>query len=216
MASKSSTSKAVLQITGLILAGGRSSRMGGTDKGLIHVGNSTMLELVSARLRPQVADLLISANRNLDQYRRFGYAVLEDQHQDFRGPLAGIAQGLDAIGAGYLLTAPCDGPLLPLDLGARMAARARSTGAELLYVFDGEYKQPAYLMIHRGLADNLRGYLQDGGRKIDPWLKLNQALAVDFSDQKQAFRNINTPEDLAELEPWLAHDPNQDSGETTQ
>ena len=188
-----------MQPTGLILAGGRSSRMGGTDKGLIPVGPHTMVEAVITRLRPQVSSLLISANRNLDRYRGFGYPVVTDEHGDFRGPLAGMAMGLALVERGYLLTAPCDGPLLPLDLGARMCARAQESAADVLYVFDGDYKQPTYLLIHRRMHDSLQAYLAEGGRKIDPWLRASDAVTVDFSDQKAAFGNINTPDDLKSL-----------------
>ncbi len=188
-----------MQITGLILAGGRSSRMNGQDKGLLQLHNRPMIDYVIKRIKPQVGHILISANRHIAHYKAFGYEVLIDDHDDYRGPLAGMARGLAQSKSDYLLTVPCDGPLLPLDIASRMINFALIHTAKAVFVFDGHYKQPTYNLIHKDLLPQLKHSLTNKEHKLGQWLMDNAALTLDFSDQKSAFLNINTLDDLSLL-----------------
>lgn len=199
-----STPNHSMQITGLILAGGRSSRMNGDDKGLLKLLDRTMIEHVIARLKPQVGSILISANRQLESYQKFGYKVLVDDYDDYRGPLAGMSTGLTNSDSKYLLTVPCDGPLLPLDLAQRMLAYCQQKNAQAVLAFDGKYRQPTYNLIHKDLLPAIVQSLQNNEHKLGKWLMDNGAVNLDFSDQKSAFLNVNTPNDLVLLSQQLS------------
>jgi molybdenum cofactor guanylyltransferase len=188
-----------MQITGLILAGGRSSRMNGKDKGLLSLLDRPMIAHVIERLQPQVDAILISANRHLEQYQKFGYEVLQDDYDDYRGPLAGMARGLSHSDSDYLLTVPCDGPLLPRDLGQRMLSLAQNNNASAVIAFDGQFKQPTYNLIHKNCLAALNHALENNEHKLGKWLMDQGALKLDCSDQQFAFINVNTPEDLEQL-----------------
>jgi len=192
-----------MQITGLILAGGRSSRMNGQDKGLLQLHNRPMIDYVIERMKPQVGQILISANRHIEHYKKFGYEVLLDDYDDYRGPLAGMARGLTQSQSDYLLTVPCDGPLLPLDIATRMIDFALANTAKAVFVFDGHYKQPTYNLIHKDLLAQLNHSLANKEHKLGKWLMDNGAFRLDFSDQKAAFLNINTLDDLSLLNQTL-------------
>ncbi|MDX2507754.1 MAG: molybdenum cofactor guanylyltransferase MobA [Gammaproteobacteria bacterium] len=185
-----------MQITGLILAGGRSSRMNGHDKGLLTLIDKPMIDYVIQKLKPQVKRILISANRHIEQYQQFGYEVLLDDYDDFRGPLAGMLRGLSHSKSEYLLTVPCDGPLLPADLAHRMLYFARKNHARAVIAFDGKYRQPTYNLVHRELLPAMSQSLEQNEHKLGKWLMDNGALELDFSDQKSAFINVNTLADL--------------------
>ena len=188
-------------VSGLILSGGRSSRMGHQDKGLVLLNGKAMIEHVKKRLLPQVDTLIISANQHREQYQSLHEIVLADEYDDYRGPLAGIYEGLKYIQKdSFLLVVPCDGPLLPNDLCSKMLAAIVATNAKLATVFDGSYRQPTYSLIHQSLKDNLQLFLAQGGRKLGKWLFENQTQLIDFSDQPEAFININTEADLAQLQ----------------
>lgn len=192
-----------MQISGLILAGGRSSRMGGNDKGLLNLLDRPMIEHVIQSLEPQVDQILISANRHIEQYQKYGYQVLLDDYDDFRGPLAGMARGLSQSNSEYLLTVPCDGPMLPSDLAPRMLALARKKNAKAVLVFDGQYKQPAYNLVHKDLLPDIIQSLQQNENKLGKWLMDHGALKLDCSEQRSAFTNINIPADLEQLAQYL-------------
>lgn len=186
-------------VTGVILAGGQARRMGGSDKGLIELAGRPMIEHVLARLEPQVEALLINANRNLDRYRSYGHPVIPDREGDFHGPLAGMASAMAAAHTRYILTAPCDSPLLPHALAARALEVLQQTGADIAVAHDGERLQPVFALIPVALHSSLEHALEQQERKIDRWYGRHKVAGVDFSDDPQAFRNINTPEDLEEL-----------------
>ncbi|MCN4145122.1 MAG: molybdenum cofactor guanylyltransferase MobA [Thiohalomonas sp.] len=194
-----------IQITGLILAGGRSSRMDGHDKGLLKLHGRPMIAHVIDKLKPQVGQILISANRHLDDYQKFGYEVLVDDYDDYRGPLAGMSRGLTRGKSEYLLTVPCDGPLLPMDLASRMLDYAQKNEAKAVLAFDGQYKQPTYNLIHKDLLARLNHSLKNNEQKLGKCLMDNGALKLDFSDQKSAFLNVNTPDDLDLLSQQLSY-----------
>jgi len=188
-------------VSGLILSGGRSSRMGHQDKGLVLLNGKAMIEHVYNTLIAQVDDVIISANQNLELYQYLNHRILSDEYDDFRGPLAGIYEGLKVIDKNsFLLVVPCDGPLFPADLCKRMLETVAATDSKLVTVYDGTYRQPTYSLIHQSLKDNLQQFLDKGERKLGQWLSENKTQLIDFSDQPEAFVNINTEADLAKLQ----------------
>ncbi len=191
-------------ITGLILAGGRGSRMGGVDKGLQnHLGVPLALHAL-LRLQPQVGDVMINANRNLSAYESMGVPVWPDALPDYPGPLAGMLAGLEQCSTPWLVTVPCDSPSFPLDLVARLAAAAAEAQAEIAMVAtveDGRLqRQPVFCLLQSGLMESLVAFLHGGERKIDRWTGQHRCVEVPFDDA-QAFANANTLEELHRLQP---------------
>ena len=191
------------KVTGLVLAGGRARRMAGRDKGLIELAGRPMVHWVVQRLVPQTSSVLISANRNFDRYADFGCEVIQDVNDGFLGPLAGISAGLTRTTTPWLVTVPCDSPLLAADLVARLSAAVAENHSGIAVAHDSIRLQPVFSLIHRDLAPDLIDFLHTGGRKIDLWLDRNVWAQVDFSDHPDMFLNINTPEELVELEKRL-------------
>jgi molybdenum cofactor guanylyltransferase len=196
MATKISASK----ITGLILAGGLGRRMGSIDKGLVALNGRAMVAAVITRLQPQVDELLINANRNLDEYGRFGFRVVPDAVEGFAGPLAGLERGLAEASHELIVTTPCDSPFLPLDLVARLRAALESNRADLAVAKTGTQAHPVFCLARRSLHEHLHKFLLSGGRKIDAWYATLNSIEVSFDDEAKAFANINTKRELDELE----------------
>ena len=171
--------------------------MGGRDKGLLPFGDGLLVEHVLDGILPQVGAALISANRNQEAYRRLGFPVIADPLDDFQGPLAGFLAGLENMQTDYLLTLPCDGPVIADDLAQRLATGLSDAGADIAVAHDGKRLQPVYAMLHRRVLPDLRLALEQGERKIDRWYPRNHWITVDFSDVPEQFNNINTPEDYA-------------------
>lgn len=192
-------------ITAVVLAGGRASRMGGIDKGLVPLRGRPMIAHVLAALHPQAARVLINANRNRDRYAALGYEVVPDELDGFLGPLAGVAAGLKAATTPFVVTAPCDSPLIGPDLVARLAAALAREQADLAVAHDGEREHPVFLLLRRERLADLEAFLDAGGRKIDLWFARHRVARADFSDRPQAFVNINNAEEHARLEHRLAH-----------
>ena len=187
-------------ITGLILAGGRGSRMGGTDKGLQPLHGTPMAMHTMMRLGPQVGGLIINANRNLAAYESFGVPVYTDSVPDFAGPLAGMLAGLEQCGTSWMVTAPCDSPFLRTDLVLRLSQAIESEGAELAIpvTLDETGKrqtQPVFCLMPVSALDSLVAYLSGGGRKIETWAASHRLAEVLFDDAA-AFANINTLDEL--------------------
>jgi len=191
------------KVTGLVLAGGRARRMAGRDKGLIELAGRPMVHWVVQRLVPQTASVLISANRNVERYADLGFEVIRDADDGFLGPLAGISAGLTQAATPWLVTVPCDSPLLVTDLVVRLSVAVPEKGTGIAVAYDGNRLQPVFSLIHRDLAPDLVDFLHSGGRKIDLWLDRHVWARVDFSDRPDMFLNINTPEELADLEKRL-------------
>lgn len=192
-------------LTGVILAGGRATRMGGQDKGLLPLAGRPMAAHAASLLHAQVGKVLVNANRNLGDYRALGYRVVEDRVGEFFGPLAGMLAALGAAGdTPYLLSTPCDSPLLPNDYAQRMFAALTREAAELSVAHNGERLQPVFALLRAELRASLADYLTSGGRKIDHWFAHHTMATVDFSDHPEMFLNANTPEELAELEATMA------------
>lgn len=188
------------KITGLILAGGRGRRMGGVDKGLQLLRGRPMVDWVRQRLAPQVDELLINANQNLDTYAGFGVPVIEDRIDGYAGPLAGLHRGLEVAKYPYVVTVPCDSPFLPHDLVARLLAGLTGAASQLAVALTGSQPHPVFCLCERALAPNLAAFLGSGGRKIDAWYANLTVAEVAFDDEAEAFSNINTPEELREFE----------------
>jgi len=187
-------------ITGAILAGGRGSRMGGIDKGLAPLGDKPLIEHILAALGPQVTHLLINANRNIDRYAEYGHPVVKDRLDGHQGPLAGFAALLGACVDDWLVTVPCDTPHIPADLVQRMWSARVDAGAEIAIAHDGRRMQPAHALLPRRLLSDLEAFLDSGERKIDRWYARHAIVEVDFSDQPDAFLNLNRPEDYRQFD----------------
>jgi molybdopterin-guanine dinucleotide biosynthesis protein A len=189
-------------VTGLVLAGGRGSRMGGVDKGLQLLDGVPLVQHALRRLAPQVGSLMINANRNLDVYAQFGMPVWPDADADFAGPLAGFVAGLAHCATDWLVTVPCDTPRFPVDLVERMK---RSVGTARVAVActneDGAVqRQSVFCLLQRDTHADIVAYLAGGGRKIDTWFNRVHCVDVRFEDA-DAFYNANTVEELRRLGP---------------
>ncbi|HEY6896094.1 MAG TPA: molybdenum cofactor guanylyltransferase MobA [Rhodocyclaceae bacterium] len=187
-------------VTGLLLAGGMGRRMGGVDKGLLQLDGRPMAAWVLDRLQPQVAALMINANRNPQDWEGFGHPVVADRIEGFAGPLAGVHAGLSACATPLMVTAPCDSPFLPQDLVQRLAAALTVVHADLAVVRSEGRMQPVFALMRREVLPGLEEFLLGGGRKIEDWFVRLHVAVVDFDDES-AFANINTPEELAALHP---------------
>ena len=193
-------------VTGVILAGGRAQRMGGIDKGLVELLGKPMIAYVVERLRPQVGEIVINANRNLDDYRYWSQTVIKDSVGEYDGPLAGMASGLEVARTKYILACPCDSPLLASDLAKRMYLQCMEKQAEVAVASDGERLHPVFLLIHRTLLPSVLSFLAAGERKIDKWFAQHTTTIVDFSDKPETFLNVNTLGDKEELADKLKTD----------
>ena len=183
-------------ITGLVLAGGQGRRLGGADKGLALWHGEPLVQHALRRLRPQVQRLAVSANRHLPQYRALGVPVWPDDRPGFDGPLAGWAAGLARCETPWLLSVPCDTPLFPLDIAARLAAAAARSGAPLAIARTPGRLQPVFCLLSRTLSAVLAQSLAAGERRVQHWAVQQGAVEVRFEDET-AFRNLNTPADWA-------------------
>lgn len=192
-------------ITGVVLAGGRARRMGGEDKGLIRVDGEAMVVHALRGLAPQVGALLINANRNQERYAELGGChVVADADADYAGPLAGMASAMQRATTRYILTVPCDSPLLAPGLGERLFGALLTEDAEISVAHDGSRMQPVFALLECALGQSIVDYLASGGRKIDAWYAQRRLAIADLSDDPDTFLNINTPEDHTLLEGRLA------------
>ncbi len=200
-------------ITGVILAGGRGSRMGGADKGMQNFNGVPLALHTLLRLSPQVGSIMINANRNLAAYESFGVPVWPDATSmgDYAGPLAGFMTALERCETPYLLTVPCDTPLFPDDLVARLAGAFARDNADFAVAAapeeDSQLRpQPVFCLMHTGVLESLMRFTQGGGRKIDTWTAQHRVVSVPFNepgDNARAFYNANTLAELHQLESRL-------------
>ncbi|HEY6893596.1 MAG TPA: molybdenum cofactor guanylyltransferase MobA [Rhodanobacteraceae bacterium] len=192
-------------VTGLVLAGGQGRRMGSVDKGLVDLDHRPLVAHVIERLSPQVRTLVINANRNRERYETFGFPVVADAISGFAGPLAGLHAGMNAATTEYVATSPCDSPFLPDDLVSRLASAFAERDLDLAVARTFEQPHPVFSLVRRIVLPHLEGFLHAGGRKIDAWYASLRIAEVRFDDEADAFRNINTADDLAAYEPLTAH-----------
>ncbi len=183
-------------ITGVVLAGGMGRRMGGVDKGLQLLRGRPMIAWVLDRLVPQVDQIVVNANQNIERYAAFGHEVVPDEIGGFAGPLAGLHRGLSVADHPLVATVPCDSPFLPTDLVSRLRAALVSNAAEIVVARTGSQPHPVFCLCRRTVLPGLTAFLAAGGRKIDAWYAPLRVLEVPFDDEPEAFSNINTREEL--------------------
>lgn len=181
-------------ITGVVLAGGKASRMGGVDKGLQELNGIPLWQHVAQRLSKQVSTLAVSANKNLAIYQASGYPVYPDLLADFPGPLAGMLSVIQQCDAEWFLFCPCDTPFIPDCLVERFVKQREA--AAVVWAHDGERDHPTIALMHRKLMPELQNYLAAGERRVMFFMRQAGGHSVDFSEMKQAFININTLEQI--------------------
>jgi len=184
-------------ITGIVLAGGQGRRMGGVDKGWVELAGVPMIVHVLRRLAPQVDEILINANQNLERYEALGHAVFADTVGGFAGPLAGLHAGMTHATREMVVTVPCDSPFLPADLVDRLHAGLVAKRAQLAVAKTFDQPHPVFALVRRDVLPSLAAFLERGGRKIDAWYAALEVVEVAFDDEADAFRNINTTDELA-------------------
>lgn len=189
-----------MEISAIILSGGRATRMNGVDKGLVLLQNKPLIQHVIERLKPQVGEILINANRKIVHYQAFGLPVIQDEDADFIGPLAGFILGLQHAKHDYVLTVPCDSPLLPLDLAERLLSDMTASRTDISVASSEGNAHPVFCLMKKSVLPSLLAYIVSGERKVSAWQKSLNYIEVDFSDNSQAFTNLNTFDDLADLE----------------
>jgi molybdopterin-guanine dinucleotide biosynthesis protein A len=192
------------EVTGLILAGGRGSRMGGVDKGLQPFQGAPLAMHTLLRLAPQAGHLIVNANRNLAAYESFGVPVVVDAVNDFAGPLAGMLAGLQQCETPFMVTAPCDSPLLPNDLVARLAKALVTEDAEIAMAATSEadgrvQNHPVFMLMRTSVLPSLSQFLAEGEHKVAMWMARHRTVREVF-ENADAFCNINTLDELRALE----------------
>lgn len=185
-------------ITGVVLAGGRATRMGGVDKGLQLLNGRPLWRHVADSLEPQVGRLVISANRNLEYWHTSGYAVYRDTQADFPGPLAGMLAVMQQVDSPWFVFCPCDTPFIPSFLVERFLQQKAS--APVVWVHDGERDHPAVALVHRQIIPELEAYLAHGERRVMVFMRQVGGRPVNFSDVKSAFINVNTLDELQQMQ----------------
>jgi molybdenum cofactor guanylyltransferase len=188
------------KITAIILAGGKGRRMGGIDKGLVKLNGRSLIEPIISAIAPHVNELLINANRNIEEYKQFGYPVISDNDKNFLGPLAGFLAAMKVAKNEQLIFLPCDGPFLKEELLQRLIIAKEDNSVEIAVAHDGNRMQPVYANLSKSLNNSLEMYLKSGQRKIDHWYKQHSCALVDCSDIKDCFININTLDECRLLE----------------
>lgn len=187
-----------MRVSGLVLAGGRGSRLAGADKGWIEYRGQPLIRHAVDRLAPQVGEVIVSANRNLEQYRSLGLPVVADAPSsgDFSGPLAGILAGMLLARSPWLAVVPCDAPHAPPDLVSRLRNAMTADSVAAVVEVHGRM-EPLFCLVRRDQASSLAAFLAAGRRKVASWLEQIGAVRVPFEDPT-SFANLNTPADLAE------------------
>lgn len=185
-----------MSISAIILAGGKGTRLGGQDKGWLLCQGKPLIERVLERLQVQVDDIVISCNRNLPRYRRLGYPIVTDVEQTYRGPLAGIAAAAPLCRGEFILLSPCDTPKLPVDLAQRLEHALRHSKADAAVPSDASGPQHLSSLLRYQVMESAAAALAADRLAVKHWLATLNTVAVDFSDQPEAFSNINRHGDL--------------------
>jgi len=184
----------------VILAGGQGRRMGGVDKGLQPLRGKPMVAWVIERFAPQVDEVLINANQNLERYAALGHRVIPDEIAGYAGPLAGLHRGLTEAAHELVATVPCDSPFLPSDLIQRLRGAIGNTESDVAVAKTGDQPHPVFCLCRKSVLPGLTKFLAGGGRKIDAWYAKLRVIEVPFDDQPDAFSNINTEDELRAFE----------------
>ena len=190
-------------ITGCILAGGEGSRLDGVDKGFVELAGCPLFVHVLERFRPQVDDVVVSANRNQERYQRYCARVIADDMDGYAGPLAGFAAAMTLAITPLLATTPCDSPFIPADMVDKLWQALVDDEADISVVCTGKRRQPVFALMRTELRDSLLDYLETGQRKINTWYIRHKVAEVEFGAESFAFSNVNTAEDLASAEDRL-------------
>jgi len=185
-----------ISISAVILAGGQAKRMGGVDKGLQTLHGKPLFQFIYDRLHSQVEHISVNANRNQAIYATAGLPVFGDNIEGFQGPLSGILTALERADSDFILFVPCDSPFFPDNLLEKLKSAVDFHGVSIAYVHDGEREHPTFCLMARSLKDKLSTYLASGERRMLQFMRQYGAVSVDFSENKQAFTNINTLTDL--------------------
>ncbi len=193
-------------VTGVVLAGGLSRRMDRVDKGLALLDAKPMVGHVIERFAPQVGELIINANQHADAYGAYGYRVIADVIEGFAGPLAGLHAALSVAGFPLVATVPCDSPFLTDDLVARLSASLASHGADIAIARTFDQPHPVFALVQRATLPHLTAFLLGGGRKFDAWYATLAHIEVAFDDEADAFRNINTVDELQRAQQFSSTD----------
>ncbi|MGQ0287237.1 molybdenum cofactor guanylyltransferase MobA [Pasteurellaceae bacterium 22721_9_1] len=193
----------MMTISAVILAGGLARRMQGADKGLQLLQGKPLIQHIIERLSQQTSHISINANRSQEEYAQFGFPVFADQLADFQGPLSGIQTALSQAETDYLLFVPCDCPFLPLDLLEKLKSAVQNNAVLAAYATDGEREHPTFCLLSHQLAQPLADYLTQGERRMLQFMRQHNAIAVPFAEQKHAFRNFNTLQELEEMNETL-------------
>lgn len=183
-------------ITGVVLAGGKGLRMDGLDKGLIEWNGKPLVHYVIEALQSQLESIVISANRNLQSYQKFGYPVISDETSNYDGPLAGMLSAMRHVTTAYILVFPCDAPNINDEVLDRFCSALEKDPCPVYVAVTADGIQPVFSLVRTELADDLQQYLADGHRKTSEWIKRNKAVEIDCSDLSDSFSNINVPRDL--------------------
>ena len=199
----------MIDIYAIILSGGRGTRLGEQDKGLLVLAGQSLIDRVIKVLTPQVNNIFISANRHIADYQTYGYEVLEDTFDSFEGPLAGLYRGMlrvekESQASGLIMVVPCDAPFLPDDLLERLLEAQTRSHSLAVIAHDGNRKQPLFGLYSTKLLPDLQHFLESGDRKVGLWIDRIQPEIVDFSDEADTFLNINSQQDLNEAEKRLS------------
>ena len=188
-----------MNITAVVLAGGKGRRFGNNDKGLQKMSGRLFVEWMIERVTPLVEEIIISANRHTDRYARLGYRAFKDEIPDFIGPLAGLHTAMGEAKHDWILTVPCDSPLFPQNIVERFMEVLERENAWIAIAKSGARTHPVFMMCPRQLRDDLGQYLSNGGRKVETWYERHKHVVVDFDNDK-AFLNVNEPKDVRQME----------------
>ena len=183
-------------ITPVILAGGRGRRMGEIDKGLVLLNDRPLIEYVIEAITRQNANILISANQNMERYSEYGYPVVSDRISGVQGPLAGMAAAMKVATTPYILTLPCDAPFVHPGYQDAMWGGLQGQQTDLAVAYDGRRLQPVHALLPVSLRSELEVFLSGPVRRVDTWYSAHAMGLVDFSDRPEMFHNLNTPEEL--------------------
>ena len=193
-----------IDITAVVIAGGKGSRLGGLDKGLLLYNNKPFMATILERIQQQVTAVYINANRNQASYAQYNCPVFSDiscnEQGDYQGPLMGFVSAMPQVRTPYIITVPCDAPRLPHDLVSRLCHAQHKQQTEIAIAHDGERSQFLHALLPVSLQDNLLHFLQQGKRSVGQWYHQHSVALADFSDQPDAFMNINTDEQYQQLE----------------
>lgn len=194
------------KLSAIILSGGRATRMNGLDKGLVQLQNKPLVQHVIERLIPQADEILLNANREITRYEAFNLPILQDDNHDFIGPLAGFSIGLSHCKYDYLLTVPCDSPLLLADLAERLLKALINESSDIAVAKSDGNTHPVFSLMKKSVLPSLLAYIMQGGRKVSTWQKSLQYIEVEFNECSEAFINLNTFEELDTLALKLSND----------